>query len=249
MQQTQNPVQAAQELYDQGKFGEALELVNEFLGRDLEEEQYRQLVSIKAWCHYRRKEYDQARSMAKASKMSIKSQELLATIAAYVDKDDQVLSEIAEELQDNAGVANALIIKARDSNAVFYDHIRVADTAFRFRESGETVHANIWHNAARYFLAKKRGTKDLNRALGFIEGALALYGDGDKNLHHRAAANFWKSKILEELFGKEAARASAHESRKLWERQVELDPSTEQHKKQLENAMARVRDVEGFTPA
>jgi len=77
---------------------------------------------------------------------------------------------------------------------------------------------------------------------GFLEAALVRYGI-DRNWHHRGAANFWKSRVLERLYDKRAALEAARESLFCWTQQVILDLGTERHRKQWENAMERIKQL------
>lgn len=85
--------------------------------------------------------------------------------------------------------------------------------------------------------------KPYSGAIGALSYAIGLYGTGDMNLHHRAAAHYWMSVAMEKLFGPAAALSSAEQSFELWKRQLGLDPANKHFEQNYENAMARVDEL------
>ena len=62
------------------------------------------------WCHYRHQEYDVVRSCLQEAGDIEPALELAGYLAAYVDKDDVRLQEIAGRLPGSTNVQNALIL-------------------------------------------------------------------------------------------------------------------------------------------
>lgn len=237
-------VQEIQELYDLGKIAEAMAAVwAETHGeRRSSDPEIGQLRVIRAWCHWRRQEWGDALMWLEAAEEAggaeLKAKRLRAYFAAYRDKDDEILRAIAQELNDDVGVQNALIIRARDpdSSAVSLDEVRWI--LERFSGSIEVDVANLYHNAARLFLAKGSIENHFFSALVLIDGAIARYGL-NMHWHHRAAAAFWRSHILARLNEKEEARDAIIASVLLWEAAVQLDPANQGFRTNLENAQKR----------
>jgi len=145
-------------------------------------------------------------------------------------KNDGELTALCEELGDTVNACNAVVIRAREPDST----LAMEDVLSRVRrhQGSDVSTANLWHNGARFFLARgeKIGILDyFSQALLLINGALERYGDGDNNVHHRAAANHWKSQILEKLGRRGDAIEAARESERLWGRQRELDPNNPAH--------------------
>src|SRR5581483_6404248 len=89
---------------------------------------------------------------------------------------------------------------------------------------------------------KPRDRRDLKFALGLIDVAIAHYGDVS-NWHHRAAAHFWKSHILEKLTAIPDAFAAASRSLHPWYCQYALEKDTAPFGKKLENAQVRLAEL------
>lgn len=230
-----------QQLYAQGNIPQAMEAVwaEVHEERSKDDPELGQLKVIRAWCHWRRQEWNDARQWLQeaeeAGGAEQRTKALRAYFAAYRDKDDVALEAIAKELVDDVDVQNALVIRARDadSNAVALDQLEIVLAPFS--QSHEISVANLYHNAARFMLAKGSTEEDFAAAFSLINDALERYGS-TMHWHHRAAANYWKSVILERLGRGELAKKAKVASAKLWEKAVELDPSNEGFRKNLENA-------------
>ncbi|MDP2735945.1 MAG: hypothetical protein Q8P12_07120 [bacterium] len=237
-------VEEIQALYDQGKLPEAMsavwrEVVEE---RQPDDPDIPELCAIRAWCHYRRREWDNVREWIAKAGDTLRAKRLRAYMAAYVDKDDATLQQIAQELSDDVGVQNALVIRARDaeSSAVSVDELN--PVLIPFVRSKEVDAANLFHNAARLMLAKGSSDLHLHEALVLIDGALERYGT-QMHWHHRAAATFWRSHMLERLGRTEEARGTIAASVGLWEKALELDPSNQGFQTNLENARKRATEL------
>ncbi|MDP1538867.1 MAG: hypothetical protein Q8M00_02445 [bacterium] len=231
------------ELYDRGEFGKCLEEVTrELHERPADDLERGELLALGAWCYYRRNEFAEAKKWAEQAGQVRFARECLAYIAAYAKgfKDDTALYNLARELGDSVNVQNALTIRARESDSVL-THEDVMNGTLCYRENTVEV-ANLFHNAARFFLSKLRSDEDLLLVLGFLDAALTRYGI-DRNWHHRGAANFWRSKALEALLDKRAALEAARDSLFCWTQQMILDPGNERNMQQWENAVQRVRDL------
>ena len=227
--------------YDRGEFDNCLTATHEeLLGRAQDDPERDELLALIGWCHYRKGEYEVAREwFTEAGQVSF-AREGLAYLAVYIDKDDVAFSELARNLGDRVNVQNALVIRARDLDSAI-SHQQVLDAVCRFKE--DTVEtANLYHNAGRFFFHKARQQEDLVLAVGLYFMAQIRYGV-DRNWHHRGALNYWLSRALEDLVDKRAALEAARESLNCWTQQVILDPGTERHKQQWENAMNRIREL------
>ncbi len=224
--------------YDRGEFDNCLNEVQRELNDLPDHPDKGELLALAGWCHYRKKEYEVARSRFHEAGHVRFAREGLAYLAAYVDKDDVVLQSLAQELGNSVNTQNALIIRARDPGSTITLK-QVMQEVLRWDE--DTVEtANLYHNAGRVFFQKAVDGVDFVTALGLYEVARARYGV-DRNWHHRGALNYWRSIVLERLLDKRAALEAARDSLYCWTQQVILDPKTESHKKQWENAVERIR--------
>jgi|GEM_PF-5062965 len=159
---------------------------------------------------------------------------------------DSKLLELTVGMEDNVNAANALIMRARALESSV-THEQVWRMAEGFANRADVVKydvslANLLHNAARFFHDKPRDRRDLKFALGLIDVAIAHYGDVS-NWHHRAAAHFWKSHILEKLTAIPDAFAAASRSLHLWYCQYALEKDTAPFGKKLENAQVRLAEL------
>lgn len=219
-------------LYDGSKFLEALEAVERELQGGAEGRERSELLALGAWCFYRLKKYAQAFDFATEAGNVVWARECLMYLSAYAPgyKNDADLLMFCYELGDTVNACNALVIRARDPDSTLAES-EVLERVHRHQGTDVAV-ANLWHNGARLFLARgeSSGTSDFfQQALSLIDGALQRYGDGDNNVHHRAAANHWKSQILDKLDRRGDAIEAAKESERLWCRQRELDPQNPAH--------------------
>lgn len=155
---------------------------------------------------------------------------------------------LVEELGDNINACNALVIRARAPESVV-DHDHIWAMAEKWAEAGDVANhdvalANLLHNCSRFFLDKGRNKRDLMFALGLIQVALAHYGDV-VNWHHRAAAMFWMSHILERLTAIPDAFRAAALSFQFWQYQLQLEKNTAPFKDKLANAQLRFAELAG----
>jgi len=221
-------VSEIQQLYDEGRLQEAMTAVWAEIheNRKSNDPEIPELCTILAWCHYRQREWGSVREWLKKAGDTLRAKRLRAYLAAYVDKDDHTLNAIAQELGDDVGVQNALVIRARDpdSDAVALDELEVILAPFA--QSEEVDAANLFHNAARLMLAKGSTAEHFAAALSLIGDALERYGSV-MHWHHRAAATFWRSHILERLGSLELAQKAIAISIVLWEKTLELDPNNQ----------------------
>lgn len=230
--------------YDQGKTEEVLEKIAAMSPKPSGPE-YADLVTLKGWCHYRRKEYVKAHDAALAAGSHRWARELLAYVYAYAPGyvNDEELRRIAAEIgHDAVNIANAFVIRARAPDCVDLTHEEVAQYTDRFQGGTDVSTANLFHNAGRFFLDKARQESDLGQAITYLDRALALYGQ-EANWHHRAAAQYWKSVAVERQDGKDAAVPVAVESLRLWEKQVSLDPTNASFKEKCSAANKRLAQL------
>ncbi|MDA1337209.1 MAG: hypothetical protein O3C23_00360 [bacterium] len=236
-------VQLRNDYYDNGEFDRCLEAVGQELAVCAQgDPEIGELHALGGWCHYRKGEYETAREWFVAAGPVTFAREGLLYLAAYRDKDDMLIQELANELGDLVNVQNALVIRARDADSTI-PHSEVVLAVSRFTESMVEV-ANLCHNAGRFFLAKPQDSSDLVLALGFLDMAKVRYGI-DRNWHHRGALHFWRSCVFEQLLDKQGALEAARDSYFCWAEQCILDPETPRHREQLENAYQRILKLLG----
>jgi tetratricopeptide (TPR) repeat protein len=234
-----------QQAYARGEIPIAMDMARDAIAKHRPEDpEVPILWVLLGWCHYRHQEYDVVRSCLQEAGDVDPALELAGYLAAYVDKDDVRLQEIAGRLLGNVNVQNALVIRARDQGSAV-GHLTVLQSLSHF--SGQAVEvANLYHNAARFFLAKVRkelGEEDLQVSLAFIGIAIEKYGVS-ANWHHRAAASFWKSHILDRLGDKREALHSAEQSLFLWNEAVDRDPQNKGFKDNRDNAIKRIAELQ-----
>lgn len=227
-----------QKLYDEGMMTAALDLINQSMPSEGGPQRGDHLA-LKGWCHYHLKEYKTAHDVALLAGSTTKAKELLATMYANVPGyvDDVSLQRLVDELPENVAVTNALLIRARAKDSASFTHDQVLERALQ--HCGDEVRvAHIYNNAARFFQEKARDDADLITALGLWDCALLKYGY-DGNYHHRAAVHYWKSHVIERLFGKQAATFTAMRACELWSQQVALDPTNVSFQQKLSEAEKR----------
>ncbi|OHA64840.1 MAG: hypothetical protein A3D64_00675 [Candidatus Wildermuthbacteria bacterium RIFCSPHIGHO2_02_FULL_49_9] len=233
-----------QELYDQGKIPEAMAAVRGEVckKRQSDNPEIPELCAIRAWCHYRRREWDNVRKWLGKAGNTLWAERLRAYMASYVDKDDEVLARIAQELGDDVSVQNALVIRARDPDSEVVILNELEGILARFGNQTEVDVANLFHNAARLLLVKGSTKEHWWTALGMMEDALVRYGS-KSHWHHRAAAWYWESHIFERLRDKENALRAVSKSLFLWDRALELDPGNQGFRTNQQNALKRQAEL------
>ncbi len=178
----------------------------------------------------------------------------MAYLAVYVDKNPEKTNEWMAKLPESAAKDNASMIMMRaaeyiEANGLLKTEDNVGDLVEKWLnpnpEDSLNV-ANLLHNAARFYIVDSEkyleaGSQQICMvAVGLLQSAIGLYGTGNMNLHHRAAANYWISVAMEKLFGPAAATSAAAQSIELWYRQLELDPKNPQYSKSLQGASDRL---------
>jgi tetratricopeptide (TPR) repeat protein len=229
-----------QELYEDGRFSEALKkIASDYPPSCL---MPIDVVVIKAWCHYRLGDYAEATKTALAAyeNGSIKGEELLAQLAAYVSKDDELIMNIHQKLPNNPSVCNALAIRARDADSNIPLELILRAT-LRMARDNRIGAVHLANNTARALLAKGKYLCDVFIAIGLWETCRLRYGD--KNYHHRAAVHFWLSHAYERAGEHPLAVDNAEDSVTLWEQQVVLDPENIKFKEGLEGARKRLDEL------
>lgn len=164
---------------------------------------------------------------------------LLAYLYAYAEGyvDDMKLRLAVAQLGPDVAADNALLIRARAKDSTLFTHEEVLRRTLPHR-GDEVAVANLYNNAGRFFQEKARDDADLITALGLWDCALLRYGPGG-NFHHRATLCFWKSHVIERLFGKQAAAFYAMRSCELWQSQLRLDPTNQSFQQKLAEAEKR----------
>jgi len=230
-------VELRENLYVPGRFTECFEAVEQELeSRDLDGAEREQLEILAGWCLWRRDERDSARERWRRTNFIGG----LAYAAATLDKDDDVLLALVQDFPDDMSVRNAFVIRARDADSTI-THEAVREEVLRFRYNHVEV-ANLYNNAGRFFLDRCRASEDLVSSLGFFDAALGRYGT-QGYWHHRGGVHYWRSRILEVLFDKQAAVGAAIDSFQCWTMQVVVDPSTQRHREMLQNAQNRLLEL------
>lgn len=236
-------IENIKKMYDAGMTAEVLRLADILLTTEMPEPKViAETHAWMAWACYRQKEFAEARRQAEFANNEL-GLRCLAAIAAYVDKDPKKVKFYTDQLPESPEKDNALQIAARGENSRDTKEIVIARAKKWILQDlfDPSKTANLCNNTARYLLQKN---EDLILALGFMELAINLYGDDPEiNLHHRASAHYWKSIIIEKLFGKMAALPVAKISIILWEKQVVADPNNENFKKSLEGARKRLDEL------
>lgn len=233
----ETPLSLAETLYKQGKYAQALDVVQNVLKAEPENGD---ALALQGWCQYQLADYVQASvSALQAGGENQRALQLRMTLHAYaktgMQNRDKML-ELAVRITDKVVVANALLIIAKDESGM----VTPDDVVARVMECVSGVPsvnvAHVLQNAGRYFHRIHRTTADYAMALGFLVLAYARYGSGDSNLNHRAAALYWSSQCAKELGDAVNARMFAVESLKLRERHLAIAPDDERVQKDAESA-------------
>ena len=201
----------------------------------------------RAWAFYRQEEYEKAKREARKANDNKVVIKCLAAIAAYVEKNQDLVKYYTDQLPDGPAKDNAKTIVARklDDNTSKKEVIKRAEKWLAIPEIFDPLNtANLSNNTARWLLEKGEGDDDLTTALRFTERAVELYGDGDYNLHHRASTHYWKSRIIERLFDKKHAIVDAETSVYLWEKQLAIDPDNKHFQNSLAGAKKRLEELQ-----
>lgn len=234
-------------MYDRGQTDDVLKAISA-MDASTATDEAKNLTVLKGWCHYRRKEYDSARDCAVAAGNFPWARELMAYLCAYAPKyiNDETLLRIAEELgHSNVNIANAFVIRARAENWSLLSGAQVIDLVYHFRNDMSVHAANLHHNAGRFFLAKPGYEGGLRIAVKYLDEAIKRYRM-EANFHHRAAANFWKSKALEGYAPKDCVVEAMQESVRLWDEQCKLDPTNSSFAQKRDEAKKRLSELLGI---
>lgn len=236
-------IENIRDLYERGQIEKVMNAISSKYS--LIDEMPVDVLEIEACCLFRFKKYELAAKAALllSEKGSQKGLELLAQIAGYVTKDDELLDKIFQKLPVDVSVCNAYAIRARDPDSRIRVR-KVIASAFSYMIDEEIAVAHLLNNTARLLMAKGyEGTNlDIVTAIGFWQIALSKYGD--KNYHHRAAVYFWLTKAYERLGMLNEAEENAKKSLDLWEKQVALDQNNPKFQENLEGAKRRLEELQ-----
>ncbi len=256
-------------LLGEGRIEDVIKQVNQLLldifTGNSSQDYFAELLAIRGMAFYRRKNFEDARTDFRFSLSTDPANERaiygMAYLAAYVDKDVAKTHEWMEKLPDSAARDNAWMIIMRSneyisSNGPLSTDIEVADVLAKYlapNPADPLNTANLMHNAGRFFLAEseyhekdgdiEEARIDRVSAVAALSLSLALYGTGEINLHHRAAANYWMSVAMEKVLGPAAAIPSACESLKLWHKQLLLDQGNPHYQKSYNGSRERLIDL------
>lgn len=191
-----------------------------------------ELHGCRAWAFYRRKEFELAEQEALLAGKNETALRCLAALAGYYYKDFAKLEFYASQVPASAAIDNARQILARQPGVIqkVSEH-EIHERAMRWitvDPMDKINTANIMNNTGRWFFDYANLTVNCREdlvisAIGYMVYAIGLYGSGTQNLHHRAGAHFWVSKMQEKLSGKAAAISFAEMSVSLWEKQLVMD--------------------------
>lgn len=231
-----NAAEIREQFYDKSNFGGALAAVKEALETVADETERRELLAVGSFSAYHMKDHDLAFNWAnEAGKIEL-ARNCLVSLRAYSPKykDDEELRKLCEELHYSVSACYAVVARARDDDSGITQE-EVMSYVERYQGNNIPT-AHLWNHAARFFMKMSErdqgnSRQHLSRALLLMEGALDRYGSEIKTLQHRAAANRWKSEILEKLKRHQEAIETAHFSDSLWDEQIAADPTNPQHKK------------------
>jgi hypothetical protein len=201
---------------------------------------------IEAWCLYREKKFADCAEVLSRTPENQSTLELQAYLYAYEFtglKDERKLAEVTAKLEaSNVNANNAVVIAARENNSALDAagiFNRLTPWAEGLDRSMATVtEANLLHNMARLALAKER----FEMALTFIDYAIEAYGSRT-NFHHRGAANYWRSVILEKMDRPYDAWQAGLASLKAWQDQQAQEPTNPEWQKRLEGAQKREQEL------
>ena len=205
-----------------------------------------ELHLLRGWCHYRNKDFDQA--YAELSKVTEETQGwigLQAYLLSYSPehRNEQALQELLPRIAaENINGFNAVVIAAFQKDSALDKREILANTQ-RFADEYDPISAtvpatNLMHNMAK--LALK--VDELVLAENLINQAIEGYGT-ETNWHHRGAANFWKSMILEKAGRMDDAWSAGKDSLAAWQGQFDAEPDNPQWQERLDGAKAREQDL------
>lgn len=218
--------------------------------------------AIRGMAWYRRKEFQEARDCFELSLIDNNSNERatygMAYLAAYVDKDPDKVREWMEKLPESAARDNAWMIIMRSpeyigAHTLLSTEGDVQNILIRWlvpNPKDPLNTANILHNSARFYLEYGDAIEYMTdepddpseknecvfRALAYLTSAIGLYGTGNTNLHHRAAAHYWLSVAQEKILGAAAAIPFACKSLRLWYKQIRRDWDNPHYQKSYINS-------------
>lgn len=199
----------------------------------------------KAICYYHQGEYQLVLDAVDAANDSPAALQIQLNVYSYGKgfRDEDKVLEIIEKLGPTVSNLNSEVISALKPDSTFSpqnlmergDAIITPLTPY----TATLASAHLSHNLARLAMDK---LDDLPKAELLIDKAIELYGE-DTHLHHRAAANYWKTKILDKQSKFVEAVSAGEESVVLWETQIEINLEEEQFRKKLAGAQNRLADL------
>ena len=153
------------------------------------------------------------------------------------------LRDLVDELQTPAA-NNALMIRARANDSIIgVDQVKKCLQQARAMPTRSVVSAHILHNGGRFFIAKNKTREDKLEAQALFLEAIARYAlDGDKVLHHLAAAYHWLNEALNLLGYEEAAFKAQRTSVDLWEEAHQADPENKVYRDRWAAALRKLAD-------
>lgn len=233
------------DILKEGRTAEVIKEVDSILkAGDLSEEQIEEFRALGMWGFYRQQDFNAVRKEGFLITDNERGLRCLAAMENYLGNLNEA-KKYLDRMSDSPGKANTKMIGFRDEKD---NTPREEVLALAFKWAGALVDrintANLMNNTARWLFAKGSGEGDLMTAMGFMQSALILYGSGKVNLHHRAGASFWMSKIAERLFDSSAlAIEVAEQSLTLWEMQLGLDPDNEHFKRNYQGAKDHLAEL------
>jgi hypothetical protein len=230
------------ELYDDGRFEEARDLIASTYPSPHGTPD--EILAIAGWCLYRCKEYKKAdgAGVILCERGAPAGFEIRAQIAAYVTKDDELLQKLYWEKPNNPSIANAIVIRSRDDDSNIATNV-VTCIAHKFMSDNQIASVHIINNAARtvYKRSISKSLDDAILAIGLWEIALKKYGR--KNYHHKAAVHYWLSQAYESLGEKKLSFKSAQRCADLWKEAIRRDPKNPKFQENFIGAKERLKKL------
>jgi len=242
-------------LYDAGEYSKCIEeavraladIVDLHLFEAEEAEKWREVrneIRVRmAWCYYKMQRYPEAKADATEANTE-RGDELLAQIAASVDKDFKALDRFRLKWPGNVGIANAWVTSAFNRTDVSHEDVRAAAKFFGGKDKGRAG-VNIIRNAGVFFFKNSRSQADLEEAGRYIQQAIELWGTG-ASFDHRASAHGLASEVQEKLGKLIPALGEAILSSDLWSVACERDPKNQAFSEKRKKASDRVRRLTDY---
>lgn len=207
--------------------------------------------ALEGMAHYRRKEFELARRCFDLSLQKNPANELTLNGIAYL-----AIRESMSKLPEGPPKDNSWVILMQnkeyiEANGLLETQAEIEEILTKYTKPNPDDPlnvANIFHNAGRFYIVAAEMDAESSYENYFLASmvlhcALPLYGTGEMNLHHRAAANNLLSITYEKVFGPAAALPFAEQSLILWNKQLNLDPQNPHFQEKYDNATQKILEL------